>query len=360
MVWNIQGTRNKNKINVLKEVIKTYKPFVLALVETHMNGDHVLKIQKIIGYNGHHRVDVVGFSGGIWLYWKPEIITVTPISSTSQFVTVEITRNGELPWLFSAVYASPNPNNYMELWTELENFAITNNQPWLLAGDYNETRSITERHGWDSNMACRCALFNKWIENCQLIELEFSGPSHTWTRGNSTETRQSARFDRAVCNSEWSIWNEEVFENIFRQKRELLARIEGCQKALSLRRNSYLIKHEAQLRKKLDEVLESEELLWYQKSRVDFIKDGDRNTSYFQVSTLVRRWRNRINSLKDSDGNWVLDSNEVNKMVVDFYKNLYIDDSANEDDVDIPYDLFPEFSNEHWDWLTKYYSLAEV
>ncbi|XP_074265135.1 uncharacterized protein LOC141587559 [Silene latifolia] len=342
MVWNIQGTKSKTKINALKEVVKTYKPSILALVETHMDDNHAKKIRSVIGYNGHSRVDTVGFSGGIWLYWRPEIVNVVPVKSHDQFITVEVSRQGELPWFFSTIYASPNPQNRHELWSELETYAKSNNHPWMLAGDFNESRSLTERHGRDHNMARRCALFNDWIEDCELIELEISGPSHTWARGNSCETRQSARLDRALCNSVWGTrfenasvkhlpayqsdhspllispngfaplqsvrkpfrfqaawlthekftefvdeswtvgsslvdqlsslshklqnWNQEVFGNIFRKKRELLARIEGCQKHLSIKRENNLIKLEAKLRRELDEVLEREELLWYQKS----------------------------------------------------------------------------------------------
>ncbi|XP_074289440.1 uncharacterized protein LOC141614592 [Silene latifolia] len=239
----------------------------------------------------------------------------------------EVSRRGEEPWFFSAIYASPNPQNRNELWAELERYAKNNNYPWMLAGDFNETRSLAERHGGDHNMARRCNLFNNWIENCELIELEFSGSLHTWARGNSCDTRQSARLDRALCNSDWGTrfenatvkhfpayqsdhcplfispngfvplqsvqkpfrfqaawlthekfaefvseswsvgsslvdqlsslshklqnWNHEVFGNIFRKKRELLACIEGCQKHLSLKKDRYLMKLEAKLRREL-------------------------------------------------------------------------------------------------------------
>ncbi|XP_074266442.1 uncharacterized protein LOC141589715 [Silene latifolia] len=307
------------------------------------------------------------FCGGIWLYWRPEFVSVLPVKEHPQYITIEVSRNGELPWFFSVVYASPNPSNRVELWSELERFARNNDHPWMLAGDYNETRSLTERHGGNNNMARRCELFNNWIESCQLIELEFSGPAHTWSRGNSEATRQSARLDRALCNSEWgtmfgdaSRWNEDVFGNIFRQKRQLIARIEGCQRILSTQRQSHLIKLEAKLRKELDDILEREELLWYQKSRVEFIRDGDRNTSYFHVSTLIRRWKNRINTLKNDEGVWIDNSDDVKKIVVEYYKNLYTDDTPDDFDADIPYDLFQEFSHEHWTWLNKYYSRTEI
>ncbi|XP_074314997.1 uncharacterized protein LOC141651174 [Silene latifolia] len=210
MVWNVQGTGNKSKISAIKEVVRTYKPTVLALVETHMGCDHAIKMSTILGYKGHARVNANGFSGGIWLYWNTDIVSVTTVHEHQQFITVEIARIGEFPWFFSAVYASPDPSNRRELWAELESFAQNNNRPWLVAGDFNETRNLSERHGGDSNMARRCENFNNWIESCELIELAFSGSPHTWARGNSIETRQSARLDRAMCNADWGTVFEEA------------------------------------------------------------------------------------------------------------------------------------------------------
>lgn len=43
------------------------------------------------------------------------------------------------------------------------------------------------------------------MEESQLIEIEFSGAPHRWARGNSPETRRSARLDRALCNSDWGL-----------------------------------------------------------------------------------------------------------------------------------------------------------
>ncbi|KAK9691696.1 hypothetical protein RND81_09G212700 [Saponaria officinalis] len=210
MVCNVQGTGNKKKITAIKDVVRTYKPTVLALIETHMGGEHAIKLGHILGYGGHSRINTIGFSGGIWIYWKIDIVTVNPVNEHQQFITIEISRNGELPWFFSVVYASPDPSNRRKLWAELENFARQNNRPWLLAGDFNETCSLNERHGGDVNMARRCERFNNWIENCDLIELAFTGVTHTWARGNSVETRQSARLDRALCNADWGTLFEDA------------------------------------------------------------------------------------------------------------------------------------------------------
>ncbi|XP_056697923.1 uncharacterized protein [Spinacia oleracea] len=205
MVWNVQGAGSREFISVLKEVIRLHKPTVLALVETHMGGEQVVRIATMLGYSGHTRVDAQGFSGGIWVYWKPELVTVDPIEQSNQYITMIITRRGEEPWYLTTVYASPDPSNRQDLWRDLTDFASRNNKPWLLAGDFNETRA-----GWERSSSCaettrRSERFNLWVEDTQLIEVEFSGPSHTWARGNTMETRRSARLDRALCNAEWGL-----------------------------------------------------------------------------------------------------------------------------------------------------------
>lgn len=68
MIWNVQEAGSRAFISSLKELVKRNKPNVLALIETHMGGDHAEKIANILGYTGHTRVDAVGFAGGIWIY----------------------------------------------------------------------------------------------------------------------------------------------------------------------------------------------------------------------------------------------------------------------------------------------------
>lgn len=109
------------------------------------------------------------------------------------------------PWYFIAIYASPDPNKRSDLWRELKDFAATHNKPWLLAGDFNDTRFAWERITNCAETSRRCNRFNEWVEDMGLLEVEFSGASHTWSRGNSAETWKIARLDRALCNSEWSL-----------------------------------------------------------------------------------------------------------------------------------------------------------
>lgn len=118
-------------------------------------------------------------------------------------------------------------------------------------------------------------------------------------------------------------WNREVFGDIQNRKDRLVQDIKLVQDLLELNQTDVLLKREEDLIKEFDVVLEQEEILWFQKSREKWIALGDRNTSFSHTSTIIKRRRNRIEMLKDGEGRWISESNELEKLAVDYYKKLY-------------------------------------
>jgi hypothetical protein len=79
-----------------------------------------------------------------------------------------------------------------------------------------------------------------------------------------------------------------------------MARINGIQRKQHIERNNkFLEKLEQNLQQELTLILKQEEAVWFQKSRSQWIKDGDRNTRYYHVKTINRRRRNKIMMLKN-------------------------------------------------------------
>lgn len=93
------------------------------------------------------------------------------------------------------------------------------------------------------------------------------------------------------------VFNNETFGNIFRNKRILEARIKGVHRHLDSYPWSDLIKLEKDLQLQYNKVLAQEELLWYQKSRENWVKFGNKNTKFFHTQTIIRRRRNMIAGL---------------------------------------------------------------
>ncbi|XP_074284000.1 uncharacterized protein LOC141608557 [Silene latifolia] len=393
MTWNVQGAGNPALFSMLTELIRINNPQVLVLLETHISGDVAQKVCDRIHFSGKTRVDAEGFRGGIWMFWRAESITVTPVIHHSQHITVEVARRGDIPWYFSAIYASPDTIRKEELWEDLEVFARTHDRPWLAMGDFNDTRFLHERNGDGDTMRRRCNKFNSWLESNNWFDLDFSGPEYTWSRGHSVQTRKWARLDRAICNSSWRTlfaegslrhlgknwnndeaffpfihhfasklqqWNKDVFHNIFAKKRSLERRLLGVQTKLSRGGPNYLFKFELNLKRQLDEVLREEEMLWFQKSRMEAICDGDRNTRLFHLSTIIRRKHNRIESLQDGQGNWIWDPDEVKSMVVTYFHNAFAGPPVVCNFEGLTWGHFPQLTQEDYLKLNRKYTISDL
>jgi len=50
---------------------------------------------------------------------------------------------------------------------------------------------------------------------------------------------------------------------------------------------------------------------------------GDRNTAFYHVSTLVRRKRNKIMAIKDSVGEWLSQEEDIKELVRSGYSAIY-------------------------------------
>ncbi|CAL1405364.1 unnamed protein product [Linum trigynum] len=74
----------------------------------------------------------------------------------------------------------------------------------------------------------------------------------------------------------------------------------------------------------LDKVLEQEAMMWFQRACENWVKFGERNTSYFHQLTKIRHRSNRVESLKDENGEWVNDKHQLAVMVFYFYSKLYL------------------------------------
>lgn len=81
-----------------------------------------------------------------------------------------------------------------------------------------------------------------------------------------------------------------------------MARIYGVQKAISNWPSSSLLNLKNQLQQELEVVLDQKRDFWMLKSRINWMIQEDRNTSFYHVSALARRKRNHIASVKDERG----------------------------------------------------------
>lgn len=75
--------------------------------------------------------------------------------------------------------------------------------------------------------------------------------------------------------------------------------------------------------KKLDDLLLKQEIFWAQRSRISWLKHGDKNTKFFHTKASQRRRRNHIQRIKNFDDSWVEEVDDIAKVANDYFANLF-------------------------------------
>jgi hypothetical protein len=68
-----------------------------------------------------------------------------------------------------------------------------------------------------------------------------------------------------------------------------------------------------------------------QKSREMWLKEGDKNSRFFHVTTIIRRRRNSIDAVKAENGEWILDKSKISDYFLNNFKNVF-----QEEEVEFP------------------------
>ena len=124
-------------------------------------------------------------------------------------------------------------------------------------------------------------------------------------------------------------WNKEVYCKT--RISEISNRLVEVQKDAVSESNARL---EAKLQGELEEWLRRNEMLWRQKSREMWLKDGDKNSKFFHLSTIIRRKKNSIDAIKDEGGSWLTCKKEIQRHIMEQFSQRFT-----EEPVDFPPNL---------------------
>ncbi|XP_061343725.1 uncharacterized protein LOC133289741 [Gastrolobium bilobum] len=158
---------------------------------------------------------------------------------------------------------------------------------------------------------------------------------------NSWENNVGWLMARHKFEEEAKRWHLDVFKEALKQKNRLYSRLNGLDSFRFGRfdPNTELLQKE--LWKELQGILIKEELIWFQRSRNQWLKYGDKNSKFFHSSTVSRRRHNRIVTLKNEQGKWVSDTKELVDMAVAYYQQLF----KGEDEIEEVFPILNAFPN---------------
>ena len=63
--------------------------------------------------------------------------------------------------------------------------------------------------------------------------------------------------------------------------------------------------------KKLDDLLLKQEIYWARRSRLAWLKHGDKNTKFFRSKASQKQRRNRIKGIKNLQEHWVEEVEDI-------------------------------------------------
>ena len=78
-----------------------------------------------------------------------------------------------------------------------------------------------------------------------------------------------------------------------------------------------------ELSKKMDKLLQKQEIYWAQQSKVSWLKHGDKNTKKFHSKTTQRRRKNHIRGIKNAQGQWVEEIEDVVEVASDYFHTIF-------------------------------------
>ena len=146
MYWNVQGAVSANFQRSFRTIIKNYNPSMVVLMEPRISGVKADEFIKKSRFDQSHRVEAVGFSGGIWLLWQSSIEVVVLLNHR-QFIHFKICMNKAFVSWGTAVYANPNPMLRRQLWKHMDSIATSIQGPWIIGGDFNSILYASEKQG---------------------------------------------------------------------------------------------------------------------------------------------------------------------------------------------------------------------
>ncbi|KAA3461963.1 reverse transcriptase [Gossypium australe] len=227
-------------------------------------------------------VDASGKSGGLVMMWN-EGTKVEIQSYSCNHIESLIHDENDNPIQFTGFYGNTDPNNRKRSWDMIKRVGRSVKEKRIIGGDFNAILENSEKGGGRRKSQALVDDFRAVVDELSLVDLKTDNGLFTWPREEPRDSRLNFRYD--VC------WAKEVeAKNIIKHAWkvdmvDIMGKMEKVGHDLE-----FTIKA---MRIKLGKLLDKEEKYWAQRSRVNWLKEGDRNTRVI-YKIIVKVLANRL------------------------------------------------------------------
>ncbi|OMP14345.1 Endonuclease/exonuclease/phosphatase, partial [Corchorus olitorius] len=273
---------------------------------------------------------------------------LSEVAAKGQYFTWTNNREeGSMTWeRLDRAFANQNWfNNYSE--AVLTNLPITTSDhgPMILQlqkSQYYKRRPYRFEWMWTTHHDCKEIIRSNWMQNSQ-----------------GSAAYQLVKKIKATSIA-LKRWNKECFGQLQTRKVNLEKELEELQQNLF---SEYKRKEEREKRKEYALLLEQEQMDWMQKSRVNWIIHGERNTKFYHTITKKRRIGNRITQVEKTSGVVTEDPKEVEDTFLQAFKECFGEEEVKNEEQIMTYlqDIeIPKLNNGHLDKLNEPFTEEEI
>jgi hypothetical protein len=142
-----------------------------------------------------------------------------------------------------------------------------------------------------------------------------------WSEGNNGQRPLHATWSNLnrVAGS-LKDWSRATFGSVRKEIRKLEGRLRYIRGQIL---SDATVEEEREVERQLCELFEREEIMARQRSRVEWLREGDRNTAFFHARASARRRTNKIDRLYSADGSICETQGEIKSMIHRFYEDLF-------------------------------------
>ncbi|XP_074265937.1 uncharacterized protein LOC141588392 [Silene latifolia] len=180
------------------------KAGLFGLVETKIKSNNFSTVLNNLGQswqginnNSYHP------GGRVWIIWQPQVFQTHYIDSSSQHITIEVTKtvSGDHFW-YTVVYGSNDEAIRCDLWAILKETKTKCQGAWCICGDFNNVLNFHERIGRDV-LWSEIRDFRDCVDYCEVQDISAHGAFFTWTNKQDPSSRVFSRIDRMMVNRDW-------------------------------------------------------------------------------------------------------------------------------------------------------------
>ncbi|XP_051218974.1 uncharacterized protein [Lolium perenne] len=155
----------------------------------------------------------------------------------------------------------------------------------------------------------------KWFKEDSFREVVETA----WASAGSAVGNANVLAKLAHMHASLHAWDKEILQKPKRRLKNAQRKLERALTGPLSEENETIAKEQSAL---IELLLEQDEVHWMQRSRANWLQQGDRNTAFFHQFATARRKKNMIKKLKHNNI-WVEGNADLKPIVKDYFSNLF-------------------------------------